>query len=124
MISDEDFSKLVSEGIDAIPEEFRKHMDNVAIVIEDFPNQMQLAKVKARPGTTLFGLYEGIPKPSRNSSYTGVLPDKITIFKIPLICMFREPEALRAQVKKTVWHEIAHHFGLGHKRIHELENKK
>ncbi|MBR9703568.1 metallopeptidase family protein, partial [Candidatus Woesearchaeota archaeon] len=65
----------------------------------------------------------GIPQIKRGSSYSGVLPDKITIFKVPLVCVSSDLDDLRARVKNTVWHEIAHHFGLDHTRIHELENK-
>lgn len=122
-MSDEDFDKLVADGMDAIPEEFIDKVKNVAVVIADFPTQAQLQKVKARPGTTLFGLYEGIPQTKRGNSYSGVLPDKITIFKVPLLCVADSEDDLRERVKHTVWHEIAHHFGLDHKRIHELENK-
>lgn len=122
-MSDEEFEKLVADGMDAIPEEFIDKIKNVAVVIADFPTHTQLEKVKARPGTTLFGLYEGIPQTKRGSSYSGVLPDKITIFKIPLLCVASDPDDLKERVKHTVWHEIAHHFGLNHKRIHELENK-
>ncbi len=122
-MSDEDFEKLVADGMNAIDEEFISKIKNVAVVIADFPSQSQLEKVKARPGTSLFGLYEGVPQTKRGGSYSGVLPDKITIFKIPLLCVSSDLEDLRARVKNTVWHEIAHHFGLDHARIHELENK-
>ncbi len=122
-MSDEEFEKLVAEGMDAIPQEFIDKVNNVAVVIADFPTESQLQKVKARPGTTLFGLYEGIPQTKRGGNYSGVLPDKITIFKIPLLCVADSEEDLRERVKNTVWHEIAHHFGLDHKRIHELEHK-
>ncbi len=122
-MSDEDFEKLVADGMDAVPAEFIEKVKNVAVVIADFPTQDQLQKVKARPGTTLFGLYEGIPQTKRGGNYSGVLPDKITIFKIPLLCVADSEEDLHERVKNTVWHEIAHHFGLDHKRIHELENK-
>ncbi len=120
---DEEFEKLVADGMDAIPEEFISKIKNVAVVIADFPTTDQLQKVKARPGTTLFGLYEGIPQIKRGNSYSGVLPDKITIFKIPLLCVASDLDDLRARVKNTVWHEIAHHFGLDHTRIHEIEHK-
>jgi len=122
-MSDEEFEKLVADGMDAIPEEFISKIKNVAVTIADFPSHAQLEKVKARPGSTLFGLYEGIPQIKRGSSYSGVLPDKITIFKVPLLCMASDLDDLRARVKNTVWHEIAHHFGLDHQRIHELEQK-
>ncbi len=122
-LSDEDFKKLVVEGMDAIPKEFIDKIKNVAIVIADSPSPQQLGQVDARHGVTLLGLYEGIPQTQRGDSYSGVLPDKITIFKIPSLRAASDFEDLRAQVKNTVWHEIAHHFGLDHDRIHELENR-
>lgn len=120
---DEDFEKLVADGMDAIPKEFIDKIKNVAVTIADFPTRAQLQKVKARPGSTLFGLYEGIPQIRRGNSYSGVLPDKITIFKVPLLCVATDLDDLKERVKNTVWHEIAHHFGLDHDRIHELESK-
>jgi len=123
-MSDEDFEKLVADGMDAIPEDFIDKIKNVAIVIADFPTTAQLAKVKARPGSTLFGLYEGVPQTKRGGNYSGVLPDKITIFKIPLVCVSDDEDDLRERVKHTVWHEVAHHFGLDHDRIHQLESQK
>lgn len=123
-MEDKAFEVLVNAGIDSIDEEFIKKLKNVAIVISDFPTRDQLQKVRARPGTTLFGLYEGIPQIKRGSNYTNVLPDKITIFKIPMLCVVNSEEELKEQVKKTVWHEIAHHFGMNHQQIHEHETRK
>ena len=123
-MSDEDFEELVNAGIDAIDEEFIKKLKNVAIVIADWPTRHQLQKVRARPGTTLFGLYEGIPQTKRGSNYGGVLPDKITIFKVPMLCVVNTEDELKEQVKKTVWHEIAHHFGMDHQQIHAHEKRK
>jgi len=122
-VSDKQFEQLVKAGIDAIPERFAKELKNVAIVIEDQPDQWQAKKIHLRHGWLLFGLYEGIPQTRRGGNYTLVLPDKITIFKQPLEHAARDEEHLKEMVKNTVWHEIAHHFGLGHKRIHELEQK-
>lgn len=122
-IPDEDFEKLVVEGIDAIPEKFLKELKNVAIVTAEYPSRDQLHKGHVRRGWLLFGLYEGVPRTARNNNYSGVLPDKISIFKQPLLEVAQTESHLRELVKNTVWHEIAHHFGLDHDRIHELENK-
>lgn len=121
-ISDSEFEALVAAGIDAIPEDFLKELKNVAIVTAEYPTPDQLKKGKTRPGWLLFGLYEGIPRTERNHNYSGILPDKITIFKQPLLAVAQTESHLQQLVKNTVWHEIAHHFGLGHDRIHELEN--
>jgi len=123
-MTDEEFEVLVNKAIDEVGEEYVNKLKNVAIVIADFPSTEQLAKVKARPGSTLFGLYEGIPQTRRGGNYSGVLPDKITIFKVPILCVVNDNQQLIEQVKKTVWHEIAHHFGMNHKQIHDHEARQ
>ena len=120
-ISDERFGELVSEAIDAIGKEHAPHMDNVAFTIADVPTRDQALKAGMRHGWLLLGLYEGIPKTKRGNNYTGVLPDKITIFKLPLLAISRDEEDLRKRVKNTVWHEVAHHFGLNHHDISQRE---
>lgn len=122
-ISDEEFEKLVTEAMDAIPDRYALAMNNVGFVIENDPTPEQRQRLHLVDGVTLYGLYEGIPLTRRNNNYSGVLPDKITIFKNPILMTSPSQEAVRDQVKKTVWHEVAHHFGLGHDRIHELEKK-
>lgn len=117
------FRNLVSRAIDEIPQEYAKHLQNVGFVVEDEPNAAQRAKLHLVNGVTLFGLYEGVPLPQRHSNYSGVLPDKITLFRGPLQRSAHDMESLYTQIKNTVWHEVAHHFGLGHGRIHELENR-
>lgn len=121
---DRRFEKLVKEGIEAIPERFQKLMDNVAIVIEEEPTPAQLKKVRVPNGRTLFGLYEGVPKTSRSAGYSMVLPDKITIFQKPILEFCRSEEEIRKEVKRTVWHEIAHHFGSPEEKIRLLERKR
>ncbi len=121
-MSDEQFEEFVDKAIDNLPDENLKNLDNVAIVIEDWPTQLQLKKGEVKRGT-LFGLYEGIPKPTRGNSYSFVAPDKITIFKGPLTRVAVNKDHLQLLVNNTVWHEVAHHYGLGHGRINELEKK-
>lgn len=118
----EEFEKLVGEGIDAIDEKFLAKLKNVEIVIEDDPSFEQLAKLKLR-GALLFGLYEGIPQTQRQS-YGQVLPDKITIFKNSIEKMFFRPEDIKKAVKDTVWHEIAHHFGMDENQVRKAEQKR
>src|SRR6185369_7338522 len=119
---DEIFSKLVSDGVNAIPLEFREKLDNVAVVIADAPTLEQLRNLP--DGYTLFGLYEGIPLTKRNSGYSGFLPDKITIFKFPILSVCANEEEVKERVKKTVWHEIAHHFGMNEKEVRNAEEKR
>lgn len=122
-VSDEQFERLISEVMDELPPEYIKNLNNVAVTYEDEPTETQRQKLALRCDQTLFGLYEGIPRTQRGSGYNMVLPDKITIFKHPIMRASQDLSHLRAQVKHTLWHEIAHHYGLDHKRIHELENK-
>ena len=105
------FRELVSEAIDSLPLEFAKKLNNVAVVVEDAPTVQQLRKLRLPPWAILFGLYEGVPQ-TRRGSYSGVLPDKITIFKNSIEKVARSDEEIRAQVRATVIHEIGHHFGL------------
>jgi len=120
----EEFEKLVNEGISSIPEKFLKRLENIDIVIEERPTNDQLKKVNIQNPFCLFGLYEGIPKTKRGSSYGMVLPDKITIFKDAIERSARNEEEIKEIVKNTVWHEIAHHFGMNEKEVREKERKK
>jgi len=119
----EKFEELVKEGIDAIPERFLKKLDNVGIVIEDEPNEEQIKKIKLGKYSKLFGLYEGIPQAKRGY-YSGVLPDKITIFKKSIEEIAPNDESVKEIVKKTVWHEIAHHFGMDEEMVRKVEKRK
>lgn len=120
----DEFEKIVAQGIDAIPEEFIKKMSNVVIVTQDRPTAEQKKKLKLRKGWTLFGLYEGVSQLSRGINYGGVLPDKITIFKEPIEEMAKNEKEMKEMVKNTVWHEVAHHFGMDEGRVRESEKKR
>lgn len=119
-----EFEKIVVLGIDAIPERFLRKLDNVAVVIEDRPTAVQKRKSKIGKGWTLFGLYEGVPQTVRGISYGGVLPDKITIFQEPIEAAAESESEIIKIVKNTVWHEIAHHFGMNETEVRKAENKK
>ena len=110
-MEDSKFRKLVEEALDGLPEEFTKRLENVAVVVEDFPSDYQLKKSKLPPWALLLGLYEGVPQTKRGAYYTA-LPDKITIFKNAILKISQTEEQVRAQVRATVIHEIGHHFGL------------
>ncbi len=118
-----EFEKLVAEGIDAIPERFTKKLNNVVITVEDAPSPEQLATGHVHPGWTLFGLYQGIPQTMRQN-YTMVLPDKITIFKDPILTAAGSDQEIREIVATTVWHEIAHHFGLDEAEVRRREQAR
>jgi len=118
------FELLVQEGIKAIPEKFLNRLDNVVVIVEKEPTHDQLDKLKMRRGWTLFGLYEGIPQTTRGGHYTNVLPDKITIFQKPIEEHAENIEDIRKIVKNTVWHEIAHHFGMDEAEVRVAEIKR
>lgn len=120
-ITDEAFDKIISQAMDALPQERIERLNNVVITYADEPTEEQREKLKLRCDQTLFGLYEGIPLTKRNGNYTFVLPDKITIFKGPISRACFSMEELEEEVKHTLWHEIAHYYGLDHEQIHALE---
>lgn len=122
-ISDEDFSNLIAESMDELPREHMQAVKNVAIVYADEPTPHQREELRLQCNETLFGLYEGVPLAHRQGM-TGYPPDKITIFKGPITRFAESREQLKAQIKHTVWHEIAHYFGLNHEQIHKLERKR
>jgi len=121
-VTDQEFEKYLTDAIDAIPKPYSQHIENVAFILEDYPTPEQRVRLNLFPNETLFGLYEGVPLPARNGSLK-LLPDKITIFKKPLQAASRNLSELQHNIGHTVWHEIAHYYGLNHQRIHELDNK-
>ena len=109
---DAQFEQLVSDALDALPDDIAALMSNVAVTVEDEPP----------PGEHLLGLYHGVPLGNRGPYYAGVLPDKITIYRRPIERMTGgDPERLREQVRRTVFHEIAHHFGISDERLVEID---
>ena len=107
-----EFEEFTQDALDSLPSDLRTRMSNVEIVVEDEPP----------PGQRLLGLYQGVPLTQRGSNYGGVLPDKITIYRRPLIRLFgRDPERLRREVRRVVLHEVAHHFGISDERLIEID---
>ena len=107
-----DFEQIVRDALDDLPDDISRLMTNVAVTIEDEPP----------PGQPLLGLYQGVPWGSRGPYYAGALPDKITIYRGPLERMSGgDPDRLRSQVRRTVFHEIAHHFGISDERLVEID---
>ena len=121
-ISQKEFEELIEDGINAIPKPFNEKIDNIAFLAEDEPSAQQRKELGLHCDQTLFGLYEGVPLPQR-MGVLKIVPDKITIFKNPIEAFSNSLEDVRQQVKHTVWHEVAHYFGLDHDRIHEIERK-
>ena len=119
--TDEAFEQLINQAMDDLPTEYISGLKNVAILYEDEPSEQQRQKLKLRGDQSLFGLYEGVPRTQRGSGYNLVLPDKITPFKQPMLRVSPDLAALKWQVRHTLWHEVAHHYGLNHERIHNIE---
>ena len=121
-ISDQEFNDILAAAMDSLPEERIRGLKNVLVTYEDEPTKDQLQKQGIRHGSELLGLYEGIPLTQRGNGYNMVLPDKITIFKNPILRVTHDYASFVNQVRKTLWHEIAHYYGLNHDQIHGLEN--
>lgn len=108
----EEVEDVVEETLKGLPEKFSSKLDNVGLVVEAWPNALEMESIKAHPSNTLlFGLYHGIPKTKRPWSYSA-LPDKITIFAGPILMVSKDLEDAKLRIKKTVLHEIGHHFGM------------
>lgn len=119
-MEDGDFERLVKGAVDTIPEEFVEMMENVEIFVQDWPNthQVESLRRKGHSHGLLLGLYEGVPKTKRGRYGIGAtLPDRITIFKIPLLKISRSYDELIENVQETVIHEIGHHFGMSEAEI-------
>ena len=114
----QDFYELVERALEGLPPDLAKLLDNVAIVVDDWP-EYSTPLVSGDSDDVPYGLYEGVPLTERTAGYYGILPDKITIFRGPLERDFPYEE-LEEQVRVTVVHEIAHHFGFDENRIEEL----
>ena len=108
----ERFEKYVQDAVDSLPSDLRGNLSNVELVVEDEPP----------PGQPLLGLYQGVPLTRRSSQYGGALPDKITLYRGPLTRLYgQDADLLRAEVRRVVLHEIAHHFGISDERLIEID---
>lgn len=108
-VSEERFEELVGDALDSLPPEFLGRIENVAVVVED-----------GTADSAVLGLYEGIPLTQRTLDYSGVAPDRITIFRLPILSRARTEAEVREEVRRTVLHEVGHYVGLGDRRLHEL----
>jgi predicted Zn-dependent protease with MMP-like domain len=113
------FERLVERALAGIPSPFRESLVEVAIVIDDAPTPDQLAENDLEPDDTLYGLYEGVPRTEYASDWVA-LPNRITLFRLPLEEDFPDPRDLAEEVRITVIHELAHHLGIDDDRLHDL----
>ena len=119
-----DFDRMVADACSRIPARFRRRLKNIAFVVEPEPSPAQLARGRVPHGSTLLGLYEGRPLPSRSVFESFAMPDRITIFQGPHERMAQGPEHLARLVEDTVWHEVAHYFGLNEREVRAAERKR
>ena len=120
MTSTEEFEKLVVAAIDEIPPYFLEKMSNIEVLIKPYPTKTDLDSSGVEKGFTLLGLYSGIPLTERTHNYALVPPDTITLYKRNIELAAGDPKNIPAVVRRTVIHEIAHHFGISDDRLREL----
>jgi predicted Zn-dependent protease with MMP-like domain len=120
----EKFEALVARAIENLPPEFKRKLENVDIVVEDWPTLGQLGQAKHIHPTQLLGLYHGVPQTRRGRGYELVLPDKISIFQKPIEAQCRFGDEIEAKIEEVVRHEIAHHFGLDEETLRKIEGEK
>ena len=118
------FEWLVAESVQALPDEFIARLENIDVVVEDWPTGNQLARLGLKHGETLLGLYEGVPLTKRGRYYGLVPPDKITIFRRPIEAKCRYDAEITAEIQKVVKHEIAHHFGISDAKLEQIEKSE
>lgn len=119
-ISDAEFQKMINEALGTLPKIHVDGIKNVAILFEDEPTPEQRVELKLACNQTLLGLYQGIPLAQRQG-IEPTLPDRITLFKKPMLMRNNTLAELKEEIRHTLWHEIAHYYGLNHAKIHELE---
>ena len=118
------FDRLVAAAYERIPPRFRRRMKNIAVMMEQEPSQAQLARNRVPSGGTLLGLYEGRPLPARSVFEPFAMPDRIIIFQGPHERLARGPEHLAQLVEDTLWHEVAHYFGMNEAQVRAAERRR
>lgn len=118
------FEELVSSALSSLPKRLRDAISNVAIVVENAPRKKHASEIEIGSKGLLLGLYEGVPQTQWDRTQSGVLPDKITIFKQSIESLSTDDASLKKLVRDTVWHEIGHHFGLTDKELRLIEKRR
>ena len=122
-LTQKEFEELVVLALKRLPKFFKKRMKNVDVVVEDRASRDLLSEMRLRSPFDLLGLYQGVPLDRRGFYYGNVLPDKITLFQTPIESMCQTREEIEEKVKEVVIHEVGHYFGLGDKKLRELEQE-
>jgi predicted Zn-dependent protease with MMP-like domain len=117
-----EFEGLVERALRRLPREFRERLANIAVVVEDWPDDRTLAEMGIEPPDTLYGLYQGVDLTHRDSSYGNVLPDTVTIYQGPIEEDCADQAEMAQLVRETVVHEIGHFFGLDDDTMHQIED--
>ncbi len=118
------FESLVTRAIENLPPEFQSKLENVDVVVEDWPTSRQLKQVRLKHPAQLLGLYQGVPQTKRGRRYGMVPPDKITIFRKPIEAQCRFDKEIEMKVQEVVRHEIAHHFGISEETLQRIRGEK
>ena len=118
------FEALVARAIDNLPPEFQIKLENVDVVVEDWPTPRQLRQAKLSHPSQLLGLYQGVPQTRRGRGYGMVLPDKISIFQKPIEAQCLSDREIEVKIGEVVRHEIAHHFGTDEKTLRRIEGER
>jgi predicted Zn-dependent protease with MMP-like domain len=118
----EEFEQLVVSALEGLPKSLEARMENIDVVIEDQATRSLLSEMGLRFPSELLGLYQGIPINRRGFYYGNVLPDKITLFQLPIQSICKTKEEIEEKVREVVIHEVGHYFGLDEERLEELEN--
>jgi len=116
----EHFEELVVEAVEGLPEEFQERLENIVLMVEDWPSREQMITLGLEHRDELLGLYEGVPL-TEGGRHHALLPDTITIFRRPIESICRTDEEVRRRIAETVLHEIAHYFGISDARLDEIE---
>ena len=119
-----EFEELVDRAWRTIPQTFRDRFSNVALFVQDWPNEEQLRAGRVPPGGTLLGLYEGVPLDKRGWGYNMAMPDRVTLFQGPIEHEARSREEIGQVVFDTLWHELAHHLGMDEDEVREAERRR
>ncbi|HOS96524.1 MAG TPA: metallopeptidase family protein [Deltaproteobacteria bacterium] len=119
-LNDAAFARIVRRAVDRIPDEIMRHVQNVAITVEDWPSEELLADMGLPPDEPLLGVYTGVALPERSLSSPEIFPDTIILFREPLLDICETVEELEEEIEITVVHEIAHYFGISEERLEEL----
>lgn len=115
-----DFQRLVEQALEGIAEPFRSKLENVAVVVEEEPSQLLLESLGMPRGETLLGFYDGIPLTERGDWYNLAIPDRILIFRRPILSICSSPEEVREEVRRTVLHEVAHYYGISDEELDSM----